>query len=891
MDALCAAADLAAAGENNAELPGAAWYNTGGGGAFAGLLARRQQQTNAVSPEQGAGQGGGQVQQGEGAGTTAQGEQGDHGGQTAGRGDIGRAGGLFNNMGAEVPYTPMAGAGHRQNGGGQNLLGEQQRGDTHPLQNGVVAALEKVLKDMTRERLGGEYIKQKLSGEAGKMEYKEEAVSQRRFQAYAYMQEKAADVKVVWGLGKYFNGDVAMELKGKVLGRMGDRTEMGEPMVVKLPEQAAWNWKKGVANSDIVQWKTFAEGGGGDNKWKLWQPTTANVVNIETPRMAGLPPDLALFLCEKKRSALEAYLFVCKMENEGKISAEQAAPLKEFFMVAGQCAPGTDSSQIAIEMNPVLNIEPEFQKWAFEHANFMLGPKVSQWQRQVVVQQTQGGAGEAMQRTLQQMTNVLSHVAREQTTASKEQRESKKKDEAVVLDEYDLAKLMGWSGVSNPKDCEPIWQELLACKGEANRRNLIMMMAMKKFAKEQGMKIDTTCFLSKEVLDDIVKQRPNETGVMATMEASGRGVSNLVVLGRSQLEIDSLLRLEEAMNMSNNNRTFREAEKQTKVAARRPPTTYWTLLLNVATFATFLRVLYGKECDLFKQVWVVFKTLEMEEVFMCRDAFTPLKCKEVTWAIYEECRNYFRVLKTPDEFLADEPVEFPEAALKDVYNKVRRQEHIWRSTFPPSWRESGGSPPGEKQGLGGSGGGSGGAGGGAEKTWFEAGRLAGRGGGRGGGGGGGRGGGAGGGGRGGGAGRGTGGVKQGDPLGHVNPKFLAAWPEFFKRFGGRVSIRNLMEAAGVTWDDMPKLPAATTENGGDALCWTTVLGVCRYGQNCHFAAAHGVPVPDDFAEAVIKVLSPGVEAMMKDTYKFPSQLKRMAEAEAGGGPYKYQRRA
>eukprot|EP00956_Cyclotella_meneghiniana_P012278 scaffold17443_cov38-Cyclotella_meneghiniana.AAC.9 len=699
------------------------------------------------------------------------------------------------------------------------------------------------------------------------MEYKEEAVSQRRFQAYAYMQEKAADVKVVWGLGKQFNGDVAVELKGKVLGRVGDRKDMGEPMVVKLPEQTAWNWKKGVANSDIVQWTTFAEGGGGDNKWKLWQPTTANVVNIDTFRMVGLPPDLALFLCEKKRSALEAYLFVCKMENEGKISAEQAAPLKEFFMVAGQCAPGTDGSQIAIDMSPVLNIEPEFQKWAFEHANFMLGQKVQQWQRQVIVQQNQGGAGEAMQNALQQMTNVLSHVAREQTTASKEQRESKKKEEAVVLDEYDLAKLMGWSGVSNPKDCQPIWQELLACKGEANRRNLIMT-AMKKFAKEQGMKIDTTCFLSKEVLEDIVKQRPNETGVMATMEASGRGVSNLVVLGRSQLEIESLLRVEEAMNMSNDNRTFREAEKQAKVAARRPPTTYWTLLLNVATFATFLRVLHGKECDLFKQVWVVFKTLEMEEVFTCRDAFTPLKCKEVTWAIYEECRNFFRILKTPDEFLADEPVEFPEAALKDVYNKVRRQEHIWRSTFPPSWRESGGTPPGEKQGLGGSGGGNGGAGGGAEKTWFDAGRLAGRGVGRGDGGG--RGGGAGGGGRGGGAGRGAGGLKQGDPLGHVNPRFLAAWPEFFKRFGATGSYNQEWRGCTVLDDG---------------------AGSVQIGKNCHFAAAHGVPVPDDFADAVIKVLTPGVEAMMKDTYKFPSQLKRMAESEAGGGLYKYQRRA
>lgn len=776
-----------------------------------------------------------------------------------------------------------------------NLWAEQQGGGTRAQYKGVVAALEKALTGMTPEKMGEEYAKQKRSGEAGKNEYKEEALAyQQKFQAYAYMQDKTADIKILYGLGKYYNGDVAVELKGKVLGRMGDRTEMGEPLVVRLPEQTAWSWKVCVANSDAVQWGGFAEGGG-DNKWKLWQPATTNVVNIHLPRMIGLPPDLAKYLCEKKRTALEAYFYVCSMINNANsgVSAEQAELLKHWFLVAGQCAPGSDSSQLAIEISPVLNTDGDFQRWAYEQANSILGPKE---QQQVVrVQQAQSPGEGELKVALQQMTTVLGGIHKEQTVAIQEHKEAKKKEESGVLDEYDIAKLMGWSGVDNPENCEPIWQELLTCKGEGNKRNVIMK-AMKKFAKAHSMKIDSNCFLSKEVLEDIIKQKPNETGVMATTEASGRGVSNLVVLGRTQVEIEAMLRQEEAWNRSDGNRTLKEAEKQTKVAPRKPPTGYFTLVLNVATFACLLRVLYGPNCDLFKKVWVIYQTLDMDEVFGCRDAFTSIKCKEVTWAIYEECRNFFRKLTAPEDFTSGGPIDFPEAGLQDVYPKVRRQENIYRSTFPVTWMELGGNTSTGQQGgsaeqatqqtqlrgQGNGGRGAGGAGGYSRTAWYDVGRFGGRGGGRGGGAGGGRGGGA-----GGAAGR----VAEGQDLGHVHSKIRAAFPEFFTRYGGKVSIRNIMEAGGISWQDMPKLPSATMNNGMDVLCWAKVMGVCKFGPSCKFAASHGEQVPDDFAAEVVRVLQPGVEAMMKDTYRFPSQKRQWYQegGAGGGGPIKRER--
>ena len=723
MDLLAQAAEQAAEGQTTGGQTNVTWYNQGAGGsAFtAALLARQQQGVNAVSPEQGnAQQRGGGGAGGEGAdASTAQREQ-IHAG-TAGEDTAG--GNLFR-IGEGGPHTPMA----RTAGAGQNLRlnlqGADQGGGVNYKLKGVQAALEKVLAGLTPEKLGEEYARQYKLGEAGKNDYKDEIIHQRSFKAHAYVQEKTADIKVVFGLEKYYNGDVAVELKGKVLGRMGDRTEMGEPMVVKLPEQTAWSWKNNcVANNDLIQWGTFAEASEG-NKWKLWQPPTTNVANINLPRMMGLPPDVALFLIIKKRTAMEGYLYVVKLEQEGKISAEQAAPLKNWFLVAGQCVAGTDTSPLAIEMSPVLNTDLEFQRWAFEQANMMFGPKEQQVQTMPVQQGGMGGGAE-FQQAMQQMTNVLSNMHQDQKSAIKEQKEEKKKDETTVLSEYDLAKLMGWSGEADPEDLQPIWKELLACKGEANRRNVIQT-AMAEFAKKKNFKIDPSCFLSKQVLDDIIEQRPNETGVLASMEASGRGVSNMVVLGRTQAEIEAMLRQEEAMNRSDGNRTYREAEKAAKVQARKPPAQYFTLVLNVATFSSLLRVLYGPNCDLFKQVWVILQTLEMETVFARKEAFTPQKCKEITWAIYEECRAFFRVLKTPAEFLSPEPVKFPEAGLADILPRIKRQEHIWSSTFPVAWRDAD-DDGAEVQENSGGGGGGGGAGGG-RSSWYDGRRLGSRGG-------------------------------------------------------------------------------------------------------------------------------------------------------------------
>jgi hypothetical protein len=83
--------------------------------------------------------------------------------------------------------------------------------------------------------------------------------SQQKFFSFAVTQKKSPFVKVVHGINKYFNGDVAPELKGKVLARMGDRTTMAEPFILVMPERATWEWKSANVCTDAVAWAAFAE--------------------------------------------------------------------------------------------------------------------------------------------------------------------------------------------------------------------------------------------------------------------------------------------------------------------------------------------------------------------------------------------------------------------------------------------------------------------------------------------------------------------------------------------------------------------------------------------------------------------------------------------------------
>ena len=111
--------------------------------------------------------------------------------------------------------------------------------------------------------------------------------------------------KMVHGVAKYYNGDMAREYKGKYIGRVGDRTNRGDPHMILLPDQATWKWQDVRVNMNIEEWRRFAEA---DNtKWELWKPTAGTPQVKHLPRVLFLPPMIAEFMAEGDKTAVVVY--------------------------------------------------------------------------------------------------------------------------------------------------------------------------------------------------------------------------------------------------------------------------------------------------------------------------------------------------------------------------------------------------------------------------------------------------------------------------------------------------------------------------------------------------------------------------------------------------------
>jgi hypothetical protein len=99
-----------------------------------------------------------------------------------------------------------------------------------------------------------------------------------------------------------------------------------------------------------------------------------------------------------------------------------------------------------------------------------------------------------------------------------------------------------------------------------------------------------------------------------------------------------------------------------------------------------------------------------------------------------------------------------------------------------------------------------------------------------------------------------------------NHKIKALMDPYLKWFSGRIYLNEVLDAAGKQQTDLPTLPRFCYANGRPFLCWNSTLGRCMY-RNCCYLREGGHPghndIPDDFADKVCAVISPGIQARMQ----------------------------
>jgi hypothetical protein len=398
----------------------------------------------------------------------------------------------------QPPGTPIM----AQNGGGpvQQLFPTTPAAVPSPSKGAVLAAIEGVILSSTTAQQKQEFKWQPDKGSAGKADFKEEALAYHaEIKAYAVVQPKSQVIKVLHGPSKYFHPTSAQELRGKVIARLGEWTEIATPHSVAMPDNTTWAWESVKLCDDAVAWAVFV--GAADNKKLVWNPPATPQTTIDLPRMVYLPAVLAKFAVEKERTAFEMHKYLGELvtKDNSEIEENEAKFLLKWFMAAGQMEHGTTSQQkIALKLELVASVEEEFVQWAHKQ----LASYVGQGPARATTQQQQPNTAQPSTSYLESMTKVLTEFATSHKTALSEQ--AKKSEEGRTLNDYDIAALCGFCGVTDPGQCPALYPMFKTSKNVEDARSNIMS-AMEMFAKEEGIEIDRSVFLTEDVVKDVMK--------------------------------------------------------------------------------------------------------------------------------------------------------------------------------------------------------------------------------------------------------------------------------------------------------------------------------------------------------------------------------------------------
>jgi hypothetical protein len=88
------------------------------------------------------------------------------------------------------------------------------------------------------------------------------------------------------------------------------------------------------------------------------------------------------------------------------------------------------------------------------------------------------------------------------------------------------------------------------------------------------------------------------------------------------------------------------------------------------------------------------KLLELDQVLqggyvqaIHKIAYSPRRCREYSWAVYEAMREYFSIELTPDKFGPNTQfITYPLLLIDDIIAKARNGEGVFRATYPAAWR-------------------------------------------------------------------------------------------------------------------------------------------------------------------------------------------------------------
>jgi hypothetical protein len=431
---------------------------------------------------------------------------------------------------------------------------------------------------------------------------------------------------------------------------------------------------------------------------------------------------------------------------------------------------------------------------------------------------------------------------------------------ATTVKEYDvfqLAILQGFAHTPSPAGLPRIWS--LFCQTKATDTHRIHLReAMSLWARNTGVTINRGMYLTKLAIDDIVNLRFNPGGSAAYYATAEKGISILLCRSRPGEDRESARQQELAEELSSTNRTLSEAITLHKSAPRAPPDSYSDLKAGVATFCALVWALFGEGCEYYRKLYEIYLCLDSDRASEDWANFTPLLCRQITWAILDDGREYFAQVMLPDKFAVPPGtlIRYPQSSLEELIRPIRTQAPILRANFPSQWlprSDAAGTNTVARQ-LGPVvyasaapvplvtvGGGGSTRGGGASAGRSTTSSI-------------------------------TNPTVKDRPkhirADNIHPLIKRHLEPHFQRFG-QLQLVRLMKLGGVTWKQMPKLDKYM-DGTTNKLCYNYVLGRCttRY---CSHKQGHA-PADDIttvFANELVNLLNPGIVHMTEALMEAP----------------------
>jgi hypothetical protein len=97
-------------------------------------------------------------------------------------------------------------------------------------------------------------------------------------------------------------------------------------------------------------------------------------------------------------------------------------------------------------------------------------------------------------------------------------------------------------------------------------------------------------------------------------------------------------------------------------------------------------VLFNDNCDLFDNCYALFATLDSESVTANETNFTPTICRQITWAVLNDSRQYFFCTVVVDNFSTGQVQWLTSLLMQIIGADVHACSEIRMGNFPAKWQ-------------------------------------------------------------------------------------------------------------------------------------------------------------------------------------------------------------